>query len=172
MTKRQIIDEIIVMNQTAEPAFLAKFDDAELNDYLRHLRLARRPRLTGNTAPYEKYFADAPKASPVMAHAVVEAAPAQAQIQQEVRQDYEVEYPADDDLPTESVSYEAYEAATVAPTYYEEPEIQDEQASQPVREEATAAQTVAAAPAQPEQETQTPFAPAERSEKEPESWLF
>jgi len=56
MTKRQLIDEIITANQTAEPSFLAQFDDSDLREYLRHLRWAKLPRLTGNVRQYEKYF--------------------------------------------------------------------------------------------------------------------
>jgi hypothetical protein len=56
MTKRQLIDEIVTANRTAEPSFLAQFDDADLREYLRHLRWARQPRLTGNVHRYEKYF--------------------------------------------------------------------------------------------------------------------
>ncbi len=37
MTKRQLIDEIIHINQSAEPGFLSEFDDVELAEYLRHL---------------------------------------------------------------------------------------------------------------------------------------
>ena len=56
MTKRQLIDEIVTLNQTAEPAFLAKFDPGELDEYLRHLRLARTPRMRRGTARHRKYF--------------------------------------------------------------------------------------------------------------------
>jgi len=38
MTKRDLIDRIIHLNPTAEPAFLARFDDADLAEYLEHLR--------------------------------------------------------------------------------------------------------------------------------------
>lgn len=43
MTKRQLIDEIRTINQTADPAFLARFPDGELDEYLRHLRWKLRP---------------------------------------------------------------------------------------------------------------------------------
>lgn len=47
MTKRQIIDEILDLNQSADPGFLARFDDEELSDYLAHLRIAAAPRQQG-----------------------------------------------------------------------------------------------------------------------------
>ena len=56
MTKRQLIDEIVSINPTAEPGFLARFEDGQLDEYLCHLRVLRTPRLTGNPGPYEKYF--------------------------------------------------------------------------------------------------------------------
>lgn len=60
MTKRQLIDEIVSINQSARPAFLAGFGDDELNEYLRHLQVTRKPRLSGNWRQYEKYFTDLP----------------------------------------------------------------------------------------------------------------
>ena len=44
MTKRELIDEIMDINQTAGPDFLAEFADFELDEYLKHLQEARRPR--------------------------------------------------------------------------------------------------------------------------------
>jgi hypothetical protein len=41
MSKRQIIDAIRELNPTAEPTFLAQFDDGDLAQYLQHLRDAR-----------------------------------------------------------------------------------------------------------------------------------
>ena len=43
MTKRQLIDEIRTLNETADPAFLARFEDGDLDEYLRHLRWRGRP---------------------------------------------------------------------------------------------------------------------------------
>ncbi len=43
MTKRQLIDEIICINKTADPAFLANFSDEELQEYLSHLRRFASP---------------------------------------------------------------------------------------------------------------------------------
>lgn len=37
MNKRQLIDEIIRINRTARPSFLARFDEGDLDEYLRHL---------------------------------------------------------------------------------------------------------------------------------------
>jgi hypothetical protein len=59
MTKRQLIDEIISINQTAEPGFLCHFQDEDLREYLEHLQTARVPRMVGDAARYEKYFATA-----------------------------------------------------------------------------------------------------------------
>ncbi len=44
MTKRELIDEIMDINHTAEPDFLAEFADNELDEYLRHLQEAQLPR--------------------------------------------------------------------------------------------------------------------------------
>ena len=38
MTKRELIDEITHLNPTAPPGFLAEFGDADLGEYLRHLK--------------------------------------------------------------------------------------------------------------------------------------
>ena len=47
MTKRQIIDNIIDTNPTAEPGFLAQFEQVDLLDYLRKLDRLSAPRLAG-----------------------------------------------------------------------------------------------------------------------------
>jgi hypothetical protein len=60
MTKRQLIDEILTFNRSARPAFLAKFDDRQLNDYLLHLKITRTPRLAGDPHRFDHYFADCP----------------------------------------------------------------------------------------------------------------
>jgi len=54
MTKRQLIDEIMAVNRSADPEFLADFEDVELNRYLKRLRLVGTPRLTGHTPRYER----------------------------------------------------------------------------------------------------------------------
>ncbi len=61
MTKRQLIDKIVTLNQTAEPAFLARFDPGELDEYLRHLRLAGTPRMRRGKGRYRKYFDNCPQ---------------------------------------------------------------------------------------------------------------
>ncbi len=38
MTKRELIEEITVLNPTAQPKFLAKFGDGDLAEYLEHLQ--------------------------------------------------------------------------------------------------------------------------------------
>ena len=60
MTKRQLIDQIVTMNRSAEPAFLARFSDDQLDAYLQHLRVARTPRPRGDASRYRKYFANCP----------------------------------------------------------------------------------------------------------------
>ncbi len=45
MTKRQLIDDIRRYNATAQPQFLAQFDDEALKQYLDHLEQARRKHL-------------------------------------------------------------------------------------------------------------------------------
>ena len=44
MTKRQLIDQILSLNVSADPGFLAEFQDRELDEYLAHLTRARMPR--------------------------------------------------------------------------------------------------------------------------------
>jgi hypothetical protein len=68
MTKRQLIDEIITINPTVQPGFLAGFQDAALGEYLTHLQVVKAPLLTGDAARYRKYFA---KSAMRAAHAAV-----------------------------------------------------------------------------------------------------
>ena len=42
MDKRQLIDDIRRFNATAQPQFLAQFDESALKQYLEHLEEARR----------------------------------------------------------------------------------------------------------------------------------
>ncbi len=42
MNKRQLIDDIRRYNSTAQPQFLAQFDEGSLTQYLEHLEEARR----------------------------------------------------------------------------------------------------------------------------------
>lgn len=61
MTKREMIDDILSINISAEPRFLARFADDQLFEYLTHLRVLSKPRLTGSADRYDKYFRDLPK---------------------------------------------------------------------------------------------------------------
>ncbi|MGC9454435.1 MAG: hypothetical protein ACP5HU_06185 [Phycisphaerae bacterium] len=63
MTKRQIIDQILQVNSTADPGFLARFESDELDAYLRHLRQARTPRLAGDPHRFDHYFHNIPAVS-------------------------------------------------------------------------------------------------------------
>ncbi len=45
MTKRQLIDDIRRYNTSAQPQFLAQFDDEALKQYLEHLEQACRKHL-------------------------------------------------------------------------------------------------------------------------------
>ena len=45
MNKRQLIDAVRQLNQTAQPEFLAQFDDDALRQYLDHLQSAFDKRL-------------------------------------------------------------------------------------------------------------------------------
>ena len=47
MTKRQVIDNILEVNASADPGFLSQFEREDLNDYLRKLHTLAAPRLTG-----------------------------------------------------------------------------------------------------------------------------
>jgi len=84
MTKRQLIDEIISLNASAEPAFLARFDEGDLGEYLGHLQHARMPRLTGDPRRFDHYFDGCP---------AIAAAPVAVAVAEEEA------YLADEDLP-------------------------------------------------------------------------
>ena len=45
MTKRELIDQIHVLNPTAQAEFLATFDDQDLRAYLQQLREVARERV-------------------------------------------------------------------------------------------------------------------------------
>jgi hypothetical protein len=45
MTKRELIDDIRQYNSTAQPQFLAQFDEDALKQYLEHLEQAREKHL-------------------------------------------------------------------------------------------------------------------------------
>jgi hypothetical protein len=70
MTKRQLIDEIVSINHTAKPVFLARFNELDLDEYLQHLIGARTSSITGDYSRYKKYFSTQSANSPsVMAEA-------------------------------------------------------------------------------------------------------
>ncbi len=48
MNKRQLIEDIRKHNITAQPGFLAQFDEDSLRQYLEHLEEARRKRIRFN----------------------------------------------------------------------------------------------------------------------------
>ena len=74
MTKRQLIDEIIARNHSAQPGFLARFDANDLQDYLDHLCMTAEPRLQGDPHRYDKYFQDIPAVAVAEPPVAVEAA--------------------------------------------------------------------------------------------------
>lgn len=84
MTKRQLIDEILERNTTADPGFLSRFNDEELDDYLNNLRRLQTPRLTGNAERYEKYFVFNTPAHPRRESAEVFACPCLPEEEDEV----------------------------------------------------------------------------------------
>ena len=43
MTKRELIDEIVELNPTATPEFLADFEQSDLAEYLQHLQWVAEP---------------------------------------------------------------------------------------------------------------------------------
>jgi hypothetical protein len=71
MNKRQLIDEILLLNQTADPAFLARFSEHDLADYLHALTVSlqdgRRPAYQRNR--YTRAAARNAAAQPAMAGA-------------------------------------------------------------------------------------------------------
>lgn len=80
MTKRQVIDNILEVNASADPGFLSQFERDDLTDYLRKLNTLAAPRLTGGakiaaracepTATLNDFLADVEPAFPVSADAV------------------------------------------------------------------------------------------------------
>jgi len=106
MTKREMIDEILAINLSAQPQFLARFDDEDLEHYLTHLRVLSTPRLAdGPAGRYDKYFRDVPKIAsprPQWRH--------QPQVIEEVEA-------AADDLPAEEAAEEPAEP---------EPQVEDQ----------------------------------------------
>ena len=64
MTKRQYIDEILKINRSAKPEFLAKFSEKDLAEYFRHLGAAAVPRESLYRRPSGRAPADEPPAQP------------------------------------------------------------------------------------------------------------
>jgi hypothetical protein len=60
MTKRELIDQILQENETAEPGFLAQFSDEQLREYLTHLKWLKQPHLQGDASRFERYFRPSP----------------------------------------------------------------------------------------------------------------
>ena len=60
MTKRQLIDRIVSINHSAAPSFLARFDEGDLDAYLRHLQEPQTPRLAGDGHRHDRYFENLP----------------------------------------------------------------------------------------------------------------
>lgn len=151
MTKRQLIDEIITINHTAKPGFLARFEEKQLNEYLQHLEAVRAPRLSGDASRYDKYFANTPTiAAPKSAGPPRRASGPKARIRKDNasgRQDGGASKyfsPDADDEQTPVVGAEQFEDRSAEPT----------------------AVGVAASS---KQNTQSPFADAQ---EDSESWLF
>jgi len=61
MTKRELIDQITVLNPTAHPVFLADFEDHQLAEYLEHLHWVVPDAPTGS--PTEAAVEEAPEAT-------------------------------------------------------------------------------------------------------------
>ena len=112
MTKRQLIDQIITVNRSAQPGFLARFDDEDLRDYLDHLMAVRQPRLAGETHRYEKYFT-APQAA--TATAVLEAP--EQEDQDDLRPDDADETPSQRDALVPAFIYDQQYSPTVDDTH-------------------------------------------------------
>jgi hypothetical protein len=56
MTKRELIDEIIETNPTADAGFLAQFSTEDLHGYLDRLDARLVPNLIGNAERFDHYF--------------------------------------------------------------------------------------------------------------------
>jgi hypothetical protein len=56
MTKRELIDEIIEANPTADAGFLAQFSTEDLHGYLHRLDARLVPHLMGNAERFDHYF--------------------------------------------------------------------------------------------------------------------
>ena len=54
MTKRQVIDEIVLLNRSADPGFLAQFEDDDLSEYLQRLLIVGPLRPEGDVHLYDQ----------------------------------------------------------------------------------------------------------------------
>ena len=61
MTKRELIDEIMVLNHSAAPSFLAEFDDGDLSEYLANLIAVRGSRPLADSRRGESRFNEHPR---------------------------------------------------------------------------------------------------------------
>ena len=64
MTKRQLIDEILTMNRSARPSFLAEFEDHDLSEYLDHLLAVCGPKPQGDPWWPERHLKNRPATPP------------------------------------------------------------------------------------------------------------
>jgi len=178
MTKRQLIDEIITANQTAEPGFLAQFDDSDLREYLRHLRWAKQPRLIGDGLKYDKYFTrkgqtPAPDASAgqpdIVLQPVKEAPPPTAVSAQPPPR---VEAP--DEIELEDLTEPEIE--TIEHQVRNEARFEEDFADEALPLAAGGLDEIDAQEEEPQEQEPSPFAqaqqPQQQEEAETQTWLF
>ena len=67
MTKRELIDEIMNINHSAKPEFLAHFKETHLVEYLEHLNSACAARISGPARPVTEEDACFSEARPTFA---------------------------------------------------------------------------------------------------------
>jgi len=68
MTKRQLIDEILTMNRSASPSFLAEFGDHDLSEYLANLLAVCGPQPHDDPWWPERHLHRRPSVSPAAAN--------------------------------------------------------------------------------------------------------
>lgn len=56
MTKRELIDRILRINRSADPGFLAQFNNGELAEYLDHLEVSERSAAIRGPSPWVGTF--------------------------------------------------------------------------------------------------------------------
>ena len=114
MTKRELIDEIVATNRSAEPEFLAQFADNDLSDYLRHLQELREPKPLGNPSRHDRYFRNCPTIpGPLTEHRPVK----QVYMRVPVEDIWDEPEPAEplDEEPAEAIQAETVEALQLEP---------------------------------------------------------